>query len=220
VTHTRRSMRAARRRRFRRVRAVLAGGLVIGVGATATLAAWTDQEFTHATITAGTFAVESRVSAGAVFADSPWNPTLALNATGLYPGEKRAAWIQLRDKGSVGGIVNLSGVAVTGADGTSAPVGSSLALQNALKVSVAVNTALAPGTDPATWCTTSTTATSTTGTAGIATVPTPTATGTLVGTAGIQNIVTFCVILELPVGADNSVQGGAVIPTWTFTATT
>jgi predicted ribosomally synthesized peptide with SipW-like signal peptide len=212
-------MREARSRRFRRVRALLAGGLVLGIGATATLAAWTDQEFTHATITAGTFAVESRVSAGAAFVSAPSNPTLALNATGLYPGEKRAAWIQIRDRGSVGGVVSLSGVAVTGADG-SAPVLNSLALRNGLKASVAVNTGLGPGTDPATWCTTSTTATSTTGAAGIGTVPTPTATGTLIAAGAQQNIVTFCVILELPAGADNSVQGGAVIPTWTFTATT
>lgn len=213
-------MREARSRRFRRVRALLAGGLVLGIGATATLAAWTDQEFTHATITAGTFAVESRVSAGAPFVGAPSNPMLGLNATGLYPGEKRAAWIQIRDKGSVGGVVSLSGVAVTGADGTSAPVLNSLALRNGLKASVAVNTGLGPGTDPATWCTTSTTAASTTGILGIGTVPTPTATGALIAAGATQNIVTFCVILELPVGADNSVQGGAVIPTWTFTATT
>ena len=41
MTTTRRGMREARRVRSRRVRAVLAGGLVLGVGAAGTLAAWT-----------------------------------------------------------------------------------------------------------------------------------------------------------------------------------
>jgi predicted ribosomally synthesized peptide with SipW-like signal peptide len=43
----------ARRRRSTRVRAVLAGGLVLGIGAAVTLAAWTDQEFATGTFTAG-----------------------------------------------------------------------------------------------------------------------------------------------------------------------
>lgn len=41
--------------RSRRVRAILAGGLVLGVGAAVTLAAWNDSEFAQGTFTAGTF---------------------------------------------------------------------------------------------------------------------------------------------------------------------
>ena len=42
-------------RRSTRLRAVLAGGLVLGLGAAMTLAAWTDQEFATGTFTAGKF---------------------------------------------------------------------------------------------------------------------------------------------------------------------
>ena len=41
--------------RRRKVAAVLAGGLVLGVGTMATLASWNDSEFAKATFTAGTF---------------------------------------------------------------------------------------------------------------------------------------------------------------------
>jgi len=43
------------RRRSTRVKAILAGGLVLGLGAAVTLAAWTDQEFATGTFTAGKF---------------------------------------------------------------------------------------------------------------------------------------------------------------------
>jgi predicted ribosomally synthesized peptide with SipW-like signal peptide len=45
----------ARGLRSRRVRAILAGGLVLGVGAAITLAAWNDSEFARGTFTAGSF---------------------------------------------------------------------------------------------------------------------------------------------------------------------
>lgn len=43
------------RRRGRKVAAILAGGLVLGVGTMATLATWNDSEYANATFTAGTF---------------------------------------------------------------------------------------------------------------------------------------------------------------------
>lgn len=212
---TRRQARETRRRRSRRVRAVLAGGLVFGVGAAATLASWTDQEVATATITAGTFAIESRTNLGS-FTDSPNSPvlTLPLGAMGLYPGEKRAAWIQVQNKGSVPGIVSLSAVNVVGSDGVSAPVGNSAKLQGALKVGVAVSTTTNAGVAPT--CTTSTVTTSTA--TGVNVVPAPVATGSLSANRG--NIVTFCIVVELPTAAANDTQGGDVRPTWTFTATT
>lgn len=54
----------------RKVRAILAGGLVLGVGAAVTLAAWTDDEFATGIFTAGQFDLEgSTTSATAGFAD-------------------------------------------------------------------------------------------------------------------------------------------------------
>jgi predicted ribosomally synthesized peptide with SipW-like signal peptide len=53
------SKRSARRK----VAAVLAGGLVLGVGTMATLASWNDSEFASATFTAGKFNLEGAVDA-------------------------------------------------------------------------------------------------------------------------------------------------------------
>lgn len=48
----------------KRVRAILAGGLVLGVGATVTLAAWNDSEFARGTFTAATFNLEGSTTSG------------------------------------------------------------------------------------------------------------------------------------------------------------
>jgi len=54
----------------RKVAAVLAGGLVLGVGTMATLASWNDSEFASATFTAGQFNLEGAVDASqAVFGE-------------------------------------------------------------------------------------------------------------------------------------------------------
>jgi predicted ribosomally synthesized peptide with SipW-like signal peptide len=54
----------------RKVAAVLAGGLVLGVGTMATLASWNDSEFASATFTAGKFNLEGAVDASqAVFGE-------------------------------------------------------------------------------------------------------------------------------------------------------
>ncbi|WP_235934246.1 SipW-dependent-type signal peptide-containing protein [Paramicrobacterium chengjingii] len=46
------------KRRFTKVRAILAGGLVLGVGAAITLAAWNDSEVATGTFAAGNFGIE------------------------------------------------------------------------------------------------------------------------------------------------------------------
>ncbi|SDH27725.1 SipW-dependent-type signal peptide-containing protein [Agrococcus jejuensis] len=59
-----------RRSRSRKIRAVLAGGLVLGIGAAITLAAWTDNEYATGTFTAGTFNMQgSTTSATTGFSD-------------------------------------------------------------------------------------------------------------------------------------------------------
>jgi predicted ribosomally synthesized peptide with SipW-like signal peptide len=50
------------RRRSRMVRAILAGGLVLGIGTAVTLAAWNDSEFVTNTFTAGQFSIEGAVT--------------------------------------------------------------------------------------------------------------------------------------------------------------
>jgi predicted ribosomally synthesized peptide with SipW-like signal peptide len=65
------------RRRSRMIRAILAGGLVLGVGAAVTLAAWNDSEYATGTFTAGTFDLEGSTD-GSTFANH--NPSDTLHA--------------------------------------------------------------------------------------------------------------------------------------------
>ena len=101
---------------------------MLGVGFTMTLAAWTDQELASSTVQAGTFSVSSRTVQTDPFvshgAGSP--AALQLNATGLYPGVSRAAWIQVQTSGSLGGTITLTNVSA------SAPGAADQALMNAL----------------------------------------------------------------------------------------
>ena len=60
------------------VRAVLAGGLVLGVGAAVTLAAWNDSEFATGTFGAGSFNLEGQETLGGAFSDHETAPGAAL----------------------------------------------------------------------------------------------------------------------------------------------
>lgn len=75
--------------RRRKVLAILAGGLVLGVGAAVTLAAWNDSEFATGTFGAGAFDLQGSVD-GTAYSSSPTEPgkTLAfeLDADLLSPG--------------------------------------------------------------------------------------------------------------------------------------
>ncbi|WP_435746747.1 SipW-dependent-type signal peptide-containing protein [Microbacterium sp. PMB16] len=209
VALTRRSRRDHRRqptRTYRRVRALLAGGLVLGVGATVTIAAWTDQELATTTVSAGTFSIASRSDQGAFTSHGPSDTALSipLDASGLYPGIKKAAYVQVQASGTLPGTVNLTAVAVTNNTGGT-PTGADLALQNAIRVGVAVVAAPAN-------CTTAVTA----GTA-LNVVPTVAAQSV---TVTPLNTITYCIVLELPTDASGLAQGGIVKPTWTFTGTT
>lgn len=53
-----------KRQSGRKVAAILAGGLVLGIGTMATLASWNDSEFAQATFTAGSFGLEGATSEG------------------------------------------------------------------------------------------------------------------------------------------------------------
>lgn len=80
----------AGRRGHRKVAAVLAGGLVLGVGTMATLASWNDSEFASATFTAGRFDLESSIDNGATYSTHSWsNGTLTFTApqTNMSPGD-------------------------------------------------------------------------------------------------------------------------------------
>ncbi|MDN5726918.1 MAG: SipW-dependent-type signal peptide-containing protein [Propionibacteriales bacterium] len=74
----------------RKLRAVLAGGLVLGVGAAVTLAAWSDDEFAAGQFSAGQFSlVGNTASTGLVNHDQANPATLAFetNPDALAPGD-------------------------------------------------------------------------------------------------------------------------------------
>jgi predicted ribosomally synthesized peptide with SipW-like signal peptide len=92
--------REARQARSRRFRAILAGGLVLGVGAAVTLAAWNDSEFAQGTFTAGQFNLEGSTD-GSVFAEhavvgSPATLGFSVDPTNLSPGDSVTAAFAVR----------------------------------------------------------------------------------------------------------------------------
>jgi predicted ribosomally synthesized peptide with SipW-like signal peptide len=75
--------------RRRKIMAIIAGGLVLGVGAAITLAAWNDSEFANGTFGSGSFDLEGSTD-GAAFTSDPTAPgktlTFELDADALSPG--------------------------------------------------------------------------------------------------------------------------------------
>lgn len=104
--------RAPGRLAWLRLRAVLAGGLVLGVGSAVTLAAWTDDGYATADLRAGTFAVESSVTGATTgYADHATAAgaavlTFTAPATALTPGQTvySSLWVRTA-AGSVAGTV-------------------------------------------------------------------------------------------------------------------
>lgn len=90
----------ARRIRRRRIRAILAGGLVLGVGAAITLAAWNDSEFATGTFTSGSFNLQGSTD-GTTFTDhassgAAASATFSTGFNSLSPGDTVAAPFVLR----------------------------------------------------------------------------------------------------------------------------
>ncbi len=76
--------------RRRKAMAILAGGLVLGIGAAVTLAAWNDSEFATGVFGSGAFDLEGSVD-GASFTSDPTAPgkslSFELDAGSLAPGD-------------------------------------------------------------------------------------------------------------------------------------
>lgn len=120
-----RSEHNARRKKVisRKVRAILAGGLVLGVGAVITLATWNDSEFAKEVFGTDGFDIESSLD-GSTFTQNESPSTAAtLNfsvpATSLAPGDVAYAPFAVR----VAGPSGLSGIVVVTAGTSSTFVG-------------------------------------------------------------------------------------------------
>lgn len=90
-----------RKHTSRKVKALLAGGLVLGVGAAVTLAAWTDTEWATGNFASGTFGIEGSTDGTSYVehATEAGAATLTFDLTGgdnLSPGDVTAAPFSLR----------------------------------------------------------------------------------------------------------------------------
>lgn len=101
------------------VRAIVAGGLVLGVGAAITLAAWNDSEFAQGTFTAGSFNLQGSTN-GTTFTENPVGSPATLgfttNPANLSPGDVVTAPFAVRLDGAstYDATVTLSTEASTG----------------------------------------------------------------------------------------------------------
>lgn len=205
---TRKAARSVRRRTlpWRRLRAVLAGGLVLGIGAAATLAAWNDAEHTTATLTAGTFGIVGATDGTTFTEHASAGSAAVLNfqvaPTAMTPGMTTYALFSVRTVDpSVAGTVLLT---ATDANAT-AGLGAYL--------TYGVRTVSGAQCDATTFD------------ASTATVVAP---GSALGVdaASSQSLaanggstVHYCFAVTLPSTAPNAAQGASVTPTWQFTAT-
>jgi predicted ribosomally synthesized peptide with SipW-like signal peptide len=104
----------------RRTRAILAGGLVLGVGAAVTLAAWNDSEFAIGNFQAGQFNLVGSTN-GTTFVDHPTAADaatldFAFNPTNLAPDDVVYApfAVALEEGTTYGADVTISSTPVTG----------------------------------------------------------------------------------------------------------
>lgn len=205
----------------RKIAAITAGALVVGLGATYTLATWNDSEWvwggTGSTPGVGTskFEVEQSVDGLSTWQNDAASPggslAFAANALALTPGTTTFAPVSLRTQaGSVGGDVTLQAAVEN-----SAISGTSTALWSAVNVTVYTSpAAVAPICD---------------GTlAGWAAVPglisaplATTATADQRLDAGASSSVAgdaqhYCFAINLPAGASDTLQGTTIAPIWRF----
>lgn len=202
---TRRRMREARRRRSRRIRALLAAGVVFGVGAAGTLAAWNDSEHATATFDSGSFGIWGSID-GATFVDhavsgTPATLNFQLAPTAMVPGTTTYALFSVKTlDDSVGGSVSLAAGTPSGALApylrygvriVPTPTCDASAYGASGDIVVAGGSALTvSGASPQT-----------------------------LAAAGASP-VHYCFAVTLPADADNGAQGQSGAQSWTFAGTT
>jgi predicted ribosomally synthesized peptide with SipW-like signal peptide len=117
---------AGSRHRKGTIRAILAGGVVLGVGAAVTLAAWNSSDFATGTFKAGTFGIEGSTDNGVSYANhsstspatlafdttavdlSPNTTTYAPYAVRLAAGTTDGGTVTLTSAGTTGTVTNLT----------------------------------------------------------------------------------------------------------------
>lgn len=193
----------ASRLRRRRVRALLASGLVLGVGAGATLAAWTDSEHSQATFTAGRFGIVGSTN-GTTFSEHATSGSAAtlnfqVTPTAMAPGTTTYALYSVTTLNpSVAGAVSLRAAGTNSAGlGQYLTYGvRSIAGTTCNASTFAAGTSVIP--------------------AGQALTTSASANQTLQANNGNQ--VNYCFAVTLPETAPNAAQGQTVTARWEFAA--
>ncbi|SDS18489.1 SipW-dependent-type signal peptide-containing protein [Microbacterium paraoxydans] len=190
--------------RSRRIRAILAGGLVLGVGATATLAAWNDSEHGAATFTAGRFDIVGATDGTTFSSHATAGTAAALNfqlpPTAMAPGTTTYALFSVRTASpSVAGVLQLT-------PGT--PGGTGLATYLTYGVRTITGTSCTAATYPA-------------GTAVVPDGSTLTTAGTTTQAVAANGAaqVNYCFAVTLPTAAGNGAQGLTMTQTWQIQGT-
>lgn len=203
--------------------ALLSGGLILGLGATATLASWNDSEWvfggvdsTTSGVTTSTFEVQQNRGTGwGDFETSPGGAlTIAAPVSGLTPGDAAYTQVSLRTtSASIAGTLDL----LTGSTApTPAYAASDTDLWDAVELRVVVTTGTA-GTCDATAFTIGATYVIGSFAAGTDMSTAGSTTRSLSAASGNQQ--NYCFQMLLPSGADDSLQGTGISPVWEFLAT-
>ncbi|MFF2316409.1 SipW-dependent-type signal peptide-containing protein [Arthrobacter sp. NPDC058097] len=195
-----------RGRHFTRVRALLAGALVLGVGASVTLASWTDSEYAAGTFTASTFRLESSTGSSTLWKDGTADDaSIVVSAAGLSPEASKYASLKIRTTAAstAGGNVSLT---------SSTPVGDLSPVLEYRVVLAAATCDSSAFTSAATFI-----AGSSSTYQPITSVPSPAVTSPI--SSGSGNELQYCFDVRIKAGADNSFQGKSATVTWLFTGT-
>jgi len=209
-------VRRRRRRGWLRIRAVLAGGLVLGIGSAATLAAWTDNEYSTATVTSGRFGIVGSMNGGA-FTDHATSPGATLTFSpalgAVYPGVTGYTGVQLRSATTAtGGFDSVPGV-VRMQTSTAATGPLAAALLYAVRIIPAGST-----------CTATTFAASSTIIVADGTALTTAVAASGVNTQTLQaagaSTLNYCIQVGLPATAADDTQNLTATVTWQFAGST
>lgn len=200
-----------------RVRALLAGALVLGLGGSVTLASWTDTEYAAGSFGASSFQTESNVTKP-YDASGPWSSneqspgTLVFEAASMSPGAVVYAPFAIRTKpGSVAGEVVLGAPSVSSSGTGESDLGAALRYRVVRAATCGASSftgapAFVVGRDGA--------KPFTAGQAADVVNSLAAASAALPGEP-----THFCFEVTLPEGASNALQGQTATATWQFTAT-
>lgn len=202
----------SRRVRALRLRAVLAAGLVLGVGAAVTLASWTDSEYATGSFESSVFNTQSSVNGGA-YADNSVSPGATVAVAGPFaPGVSSYIPVLIRTTvNSVAGTAVLNGAVLGGAD--PATLGAAL-VYRVVRTTATCNAAAFAGAPAFVVGAAGTARPLTAGQESGVTNALAAATSTAPGAAA-----GFCFEVTLPAGASNSLQGTTTTATWQLVAT-